>query len=329
MKRRDFTDLDNLRLLNRGNKIFHDLFLKSTHSIRQICGTEAEAKAFYRFLQNDKISEQIIKDNIINNCKSSCAEKYVVCIQDTTEINLSSHINRINKDQYIGTTNAKNKQGLGFMLHPCLVVDAWTCVPYGYADIKVWNRPLEFRSKHEREYYKLPIEEKESYKWIETSNNTKEALSDIVQGMVIVQDREGDIYEQFATIPDHKTDLLIRARTDRALPNKEKLFSCVENQPPQGIYSLDIEGKGGRKKRKASIEIRFKKVEIKRTRWANPELSPIVALYFIEAKEVKYKGAEPICWRLLTTIPIEDVQTAKMCIEWYSWRWTIEEVFKI
>lgn len=329
MKRRDFRTLDNLRLLNRGNKILQDLFLKSTHSIRQICSTEAEAKAFYRFLQNDKISEQTIKDNIIENCKSSCSGKYVVCIQDTTEINLSSHINRINKDQYIGTTNAKNNQGLGFMLHPCLVVDAWSCVPYGYADIKVWNRPLEFKSKHEREYNKLPIKEKESYKWIETSNNTKNSLSDIVKGMVIVQDREGDIYEQFATVPDGKTDLLIRARTDRTLPNKEKLFSCVKEQPSQETYSLDIEGKGGRKKRKASIEIRFKKVEIKRTKWTNSELTPTVTLYFIEAKEVKYKGENPICWRLLTTIPIEDVQTAKMCIEWYSWRWTIEEVFKI
>jgi len=37
----------------------------------------------------------------------------------------------------------------------------------------------------------------------------KSVLQDIVQGIVIVQDREGDIYEQFAVIADEKTDLLI------------------------------------------------------------------------------------------------------------------------
>ena len=49
----------------------------------------------------------------------------------------------------------------------------------------------------------------------------------------------------------------------------------------------------------------------------------------MEAKEVNYSGPDSICWRLLTTIPVYNVEIAKMCIEWYSWRWTIEEVFKI
>ena len=329
MQKREFTDLEDLRLVYRGNKILGDLFSKSVHSIRQLSANDASAKGFYRFLQNDRVSEEDIIYNLSSNCKAACSGKYVVCIQDTTEINLSSHSNRIKKDSDIGTTNAKNEKGLGFLLHPSLVLDAAECIPYGYADIKVWNRPLSFTSKFERKYNALPIEQKESYRWIEVSNNTKAALSDVVTGMVIVQDREGDIYEQFATVPDEKTDLLIRARTNRVLSDKKKLFSCLEGNKAEGTYTLGVEGKKNRKKRTAQIEIRYKEIEIHKTDGASKGAAAYIKLTVIEAKEIGYNGTDKICWRLLTTLNIADVQTAKNCIEWYSWRWTVEEVFKI
>src|SRR5690606_8524865 len=56
---------------------------------------------------------------------------------------------------------------------------------------------------------------------------------------------------------------------------------------------------------------------------------PSLCLYFIEAKEVGYNGKDKVCWRLLTTIPVENYEIANACVEWYSWRWLIEEVFKI
>jgi hypothetical protein len=329
MYKREFTDLDDLRLVYRGNKILSDLFSKSVHSIRRLSFDEASAKGFYRFLQNNRVSEEDIRDNLSANCVAACRDKYVICIQDTTEINLSSHSNRIKKDSEIGTTNAKNTRGLGFMLHPSLVLDAVTGVPYGYADVKIWNRPLAFSSKKERKYNTLPIEEKESYRWIEVSKNTKSTLSDAVLGMVIVQDREGDIYEQFAVVPDATTELLIRARTNRTLTDKTKLFDCLSTQKPKGKYEVTVDAKKNRKKRVAQIEIRYKEIEIRKTDAASKGAAATVKLNLIEAKETGYDGKDKICWRLLTTLPINDVDMAKNCIEWYSWRWTIEEVFKI
>lgn len=217
------------------------------------------------------------------------------------------------------------------MLHPSLVLDANNGIPYGYSDIKIWNRPLEFKSKIEREYNKLPIEEKESYKWIEVSKNTKNALADKVTGMVIIQDREGDIYEQFAIIPDAKTDLLIRARANRTLADKSKLFSCLSDQKAQGKYEILIDAcpKKKRPKRTAELEIRYKQIEIIKTDTSSKESPGRTQLYIIEAKEVNYNGSDSISWRLLTTVPVASLEIAKMCIEWYSWRWKIEEVFKI
>lgn len=330
MQKRDFTDLDDLRLVYRGNKILSDLFSKSVHSIRQIAIDEAATKGFYRFLQNDRVSEEDIIHNMTVNCQSACRGKYVVCIQDTTEINLSSHINRIKKDSYIGSTNAKSDKGLGFLLHPSLVVDAANCIPYGFADVKVWNRPMTFTTKHDRKYNTLPIEEKESYKWIEVSQNTKSALKDVVLGMLIVQDREGDIYEQFAVVPDQQTDLLVRARTNRTLADKTKLFDCLSDHPVKDTYTLEVNTKKERKKRTAQIEIRYKEIEICKTAAASRGTASSVKLTLIEAKEKKgYTGNDKICWRLLTTLPVQDIQEARTCIEWYSWRWMAEEVFKI
>src|SRR5699024_12305315 len=137
-----------------------------------------------------------------------------------------------------------------FFVHPSLVIDAVDGVPYGYCDVKIWNRPLEFRSKHQRQYNNLPIEEKESYKWIEASRNTQSALSDVVEGkvIVIVQVREGDMYEQFSVIPTQQTDLLIRARTDRRLADGTKLFDGLSQPTPQGAYEVQGTGNDERMK---------------------------------------------------------------------------------
>jgi hypothetical protein len=328
---REFQKLSDKRLKDRGNKMYQDLFRKSIHSVRQFSSTSSDAKGAYRFLQNENVSEENIVKNLQMNCISGCRGKFVVCIQDTSEINLSSHRQRIRHDEFIGTTNAKSDKGLGFLIHPSLVLDAQTGIPYGYSAVKIWNRSLEFKNKFERQYHKLPIEEKDSYKWIEVSKQTQETIEDVVKGMVIIQDREGDIYEQFATIPNEKTDLLIRARTNRTLNDKTKLFSCLEGSASQGEYEILVNScaKTKRKKRVAKLEVRYKEVEIKRTRGANENTPKTTKLYLVEAKEVGYTGKDKICWRILTTLPVDSITMAMNCIEWYSWRWTIEEVFKI
>ncbi len=87
----------------------------------------------------------------------------------------------------------------------------------------------------------LPIEERESYKWISSSLNTKKVLNQ-AQEIIIIQDREGDIYEQFCTVPDSRTHLLIRAKSNRVIDKENKLFEHISGQPLQGIYSIELEG---------------------------------------------------------------------------------------
>lgn len=329
MQTRHFEDLKDKRLLNRGNSILNRLFANSIYSIRQLASSDSEAKAMYRFLQNDNVSEANIVKNMSSNCVSCVGNKSVLCIQDTSEINLYNHKNRIKKDDYIGLNGTVGS--LGFLIHPSFVLDSETLIPYGFSDVKIWNRTHEEPKKdHSHQKKLLPIEEKESYKWIESSQNTKKVLENASE-IIIIQDREGDIYEQFCLVPDQRTHLLIRAKTNRILQGKQKLFEYLSNQPLQGTYTVDLEGDKRRniKKRTATIEVRFSKVTLTGNQYTNKNLPEKVTLYAIEAKEVGENIENPIHWRLLTTKKVEDFATALLCIEWYTCRWIIEEVFRI
>jgi len=123
--------------------------------------------------------------------------------------------------------------------------------------------------------------------------------------------------------------LLIRSKANRLLTNKKKLYESLSEELSQGDYTIPVETKGNRKKRSAKIEIRYKEFEIVSPGNVSKNTPKHLKIWAIEALEVGYAGTDKICWRLLTTIPVEDLDTAKSCIEWYSWRWTIEEVFKI
>ena len=316
----------------RGNNFVKSLWFSGTQSIGQLSRSNAEQKGYYRFLENESTTQEAITGSMGKLCAAAVKDRTVLIFQDTTEINLYNHKNRIRHDDSIGVTNAA-EHGLGFMLHPSLVVDAVSCFPYGYCDVHIYNRALERESKETRDkhrYKQLDIEEKESYKWIGASKAAKTVLAEAWK-KVIIQDREGDIYEQFATIPDEKTYLLIRAKSDRHLPEGGKLFNKVAACGVAGIYSIVIDGdkRKGRQKRTAHLEVRFTEVEIKNSSRTAKDIAPTVKLYCVEAKESNPAVKQPVCWRLLTTIEITTFDQAMMVIEWYSWRWMIEEVFRI
>lgn len=320
------------RLDNRGNEIIRSLFIDGSHSIRKFSKSSAAQKGNYRFLENEGTAEEVIVKSISERCAEAIKGKVVLSIQDTSEINLYNHKNRIKHDKSIGVTNAA-KNGLGFMVHPSLVVDAVNGFPYGFCHVHLFNRDLEREPKESRDkhqYKTLPIEEKESNKWLLSSKAAREVLKEAA-AVIIVQDREGDIYEQFATISNERTHLLIRAKSDRCLPEGTKLFSKVSSCDVAGTYSIKIEGdkRKGQKKRTANLEVRFTEVELKNPSRTARQAAPTVKLCCVEAREVGVAQKQRVCWRILTTLPVTTLEEALMVIEWYSWRWTIEEVFRI
>jgi len=332
MQTRHFENLNDKRLLNRSNFILNRLFSNGVHSIRQLASNDSEAKSIYRFLQNDNANESEIIKNMVSNCKRAVGSKSVLCIQDTSSISLYNHKNRLKKDQTIGMIHSKSHRsgGLGFFMHPSFIIDANTLIPYGFSDIALFNRELDQPKKGRGHSNRLiPIEKRESYKWIRSSLNTKQTL-DQAKEIIIIQDREGDIYEQFCIVPDKRTHLLIRSNANRIVNQKEKLFEHLSNTPLRGTYTTRVEGDYRRRTqtRTATMEVRFSNITINGNQYTNKNLSQKISLYAIEVKEVGNHIDKPIHWRLLTTKKVEDIETALLCIEWYTCRWLIEEVFK-
>ena len=138
--------------------------------------------------------------------------------------------------------------------------------PSGFPHIFLWNRQWDKETEYERKYKQLPIEKRESYRWIESSLKTEEVLSDAA-GITIIADREADIYEESVQVPDKKTHLLICSLQNRILyDSNEKLSEHISDSKLAGSYKSEI--RNGQKKRKpgeAVMEVRYDKVSRKQS----------------------------------------------------------------
>lgn len=69
-----------------------------------------------------------------------------------------------------------NNRDVGFLIHPTLVLNAQSGFPLGLSAIHLWSRDVEHPDKHQRGYQSLPIEQKESYKWLLSAEHSNRCL---------------------------------------------------------------------------------------------------------------------------------------------------------
>jgi hypothetical protein len=305
---------------------------KNTTILNQLAEGRASLVGYSRFLRNDKVTEDRLISSSIHQCIPLAKGRHVLVLNDTTDFNFGEHQNYLSAtDEHLGSMS--NDGDMGFYLHPGLVVDAEHGIGLGFSYIKIWNRAHETQHKRKQDYTSLPLEAKESYRWIECGLESKKNLSG-ADHLTIIADRESDIYQEFALLPDLKTDLIIRSSQDRGLEESgQKLYKMLSEAPFCGSYPLRIRTSqdGRRQGRDALMEVRFKKVKIRKpTTVKDKSLPSSVELYAIEAQEKNDQvplSEKPVCWRLLTTYTIADIKDALQIIQWYSLRWQIELLF--
>ena len=275
------------------------------------------------------MTEEKLINELTGGTAKLCKNRIVLAIQDTSEINLTSHRNRLQSDTGLGRLDDA-KGNIGFKIHPTLAVDADTLHPLGFATLNLWHRPLDMPDRHIRKHKRLTIQNKESYKWIRASNTSKDILQDAKQ-VIIVQDREGDIYDQLSTVPDSKHHLLIRSKCNRNLTDGGLLWDTLSETKSQGTYNIKVEGDKRRQinKRQATIEIKYIQTSVNRSASALGNKVPQTPLYAVEATEINSNQSNPIQWRLITTYPVTCFEDACLIVEWYSCRWLIEQIFRL
>jgi len=320
------------RLEARGTSILANLIEKGTVILNQLATNRAELVGASRFFDNDKVSVDALVQEATTRCQQNVAGLNLLAIQDTSEINYQRHAGILNQsDADLGPVG--NNRDIGFFLHPTLVLEEQNGFPLGFSHISLFNRSWEKETKEERKYKQLPITEKESYRWLDSSFRTKELLSQ-ANRVTIIADREADIYEELVTVPDERTHLIIRSLQNRCLADRsEKLFDRLASLAPVGSYQLTInQGQKKRQPREALMEVKFTRVHLARpvklSRSSYPEQVELFAIEARESDQTVPEGEEPVLWRLLTTHEITTLADAAQIIYWYSLRWLIEQLFR-
>jgi hypothetical protein len=290
--------------------------------LRQLGGNRAGEVKLGRWLANEKVTKEELTDHVVDKTRQAVRDRHVLAIQDTTEVNYQAHAERVSG---LGVV-AKGK-GVGFLLHPMLVVDAEEEVCLGLSSIKSWIR--EERSSKDR---KRLIEAKESYCWLETVEASREVLSE-ARLITVIADREGDIYEAWIRIPDARTYFLTRACQDRRLEGGGLLFSYVKKLPVSGTYELEVKKVVGKRSAHcAKLEIRFGEAVIRKPYDCTDKGAPQqVKLSVVDVKELPETvvGREaPIHWCLLTTHEVKTRKEALRIVSWYTQRWYVEQLFR-
>ena len=291
-------------------------------SLRRLGGDRAGEVRFGRFVGNEGVTRGELVEGVCAGVSGRVAGLHVLAIEDTTELNYQAHAGR--QKGVVG--NGKDQ---GFFLHPLLAADADGGACLGLAHIHLWAR-TEAASA---DYRSLPIEEKESYRWIETVEIGKGRLA-AAGKVTLVADREADIYAWLARVPDGRTEVLVRACRDRCLVSSgETLFAWPSGLPVQGSYWLGVPARAGqRTAHDARMHVRHSAVTLRRPhKCADPGAPPEITLWAVEVREdpaTVADGEEPVHWRLLTTHPVESLEMACRCVGWYCLRWLIEQLFR-
>lgn len=289
-------------------------------NLPQACATRAQIKAAYRLLENPKVTmEEILASHRRSTVERMRAHKVVLCAQDTTSLNYSTH----QDTEGLGAIGTNSGGAQGLIVHDTLALSAHSGVALGVLDVQVWARDPKKLRRGSR-----TIEQKESVKWLKSYEAACRVKAELAEKVTVVSvgDREADVYELFALAHERKNGahLLVRSMNDRRTTgDDDSLWVQLAAAPVAGYQEVEISARPGRKARVARLAIRFADVTLRAPR-DKTRLGDI-PVHIIEAREVGApRRTEPLHWRLLTTLPVNNLHDAALRLRWYGLRWQIE-----
>jgi hypothetical protein len=336
-------ELGDGRLTQRLVQIVCDQATQPQGSYAQAAaGQRHQLKGYYRFLNNERSKlnlKSLLQTHRTQTIRRMKQERIALLVQDTTDLNFSTRSQCEGLGQ-IGTnqTGAKSR---GLCLHSSLALNE-NGLPLGVVQLQGYA-PESAQGKHRSR----PIEEKESYRWLQGFEEAMEIASLLPDTRVIsTADREADMFELFdfrRRQTGKKAELLIRAKNDRCLEETEqKLFAELAAAPLAKIARITVPrqrkhlskpsepGRPGLQAREAKVEIRFKEVMLSAPNTAQTRHLQPIRIWAIYLREKNPPaGAAALEWLLLTTIEVRSKKQALKLIRLYCRRWRIEEWHRV
>jgi len=330
------------RLKTRFRKLLGCLSEKIGAALPVACQDWAATKAAYRFLSNSRVNESIILAGHFAATKLRIATTKgpILILHDTTEFSFQrEHPEAIGKTRVIpnGRIGSGTFTKCGLLMHSSLAITT-AGKPLGLTAIKFWTRKkfkgtnaLQGRgtggSKHTLNLARVPIEQKESVRWLENLQQTTQLVTP--DRCIHIGDRECDIYELFCLAKTENSHFLVRTCVDRlAGTGKTTVGRKMKRVPVQGTLQIEVLD-AKRRPTKVTLQLRYSKMTV-RPPIGKHQVYPPLSLTVIHAWENKKPtGRVPICWKLLTDLTVDTLESASEKVHWYSQRWKIETFHKV
>jgi hypothetical protein len=311
------------RLKQRLYQIAKDFAGCSQGPIPERCGTKARTMGAYRFFQNPKVSMDVLLTAHTEATIDRIRQHRIVLVpQDTTSLNYSTHPMK----EGLGPIGTKRSEAVGLLLHDTMAFTEQG-TPLGILDAQAWARDPNDKGKRERRK-SLPIEQKESRKWLRSFRKVAEVQKVCpTTKLISIGDRESDVYELFleATQDPNGPGLLVRLNRSAARKvGGVPLWEYMGKRRVDGTISLHVPRSGSRQARDTVLDVRFAEVELKPPKRLKRH-GPIRAWVVYVREQRKYVAdGSPIEWMLLTTVEVRTFEDAQQRVQWYGRRWGIE-----
>jgi hypothetical protein len=290
------------------------------------CGSAGRQAAHRLFEHKDTTVEKLLAGHIAQTAVRCWEYDLVLAIQDTTSFEYNGH----KAKQGLGPTN-DSPNGRGLFAHTVWAVSP-EGLPLGTLHVQMWVRDAaEAGSRHQRRQ-RTP-DEKESHKW-RTGLAGMEAALPPDQAVLLIQDREGDVFDFLAAPRRANTHLLIRANQPRAVTvtapdgtgasERSTLFAAVAGAPAGGTLAVRIGRRPGQPEREATVTVRWREMAIQA-----PQRKGVARqeqrVWVVQAREEQPpQGVEAVEWVLIVTRPVLTSAQACQMVRYYSRRWGIE-----
>lgn len=329
-------NLGDRRLNNRLIRIIEALGLAPGRTIPQSFQSRGEIKACYNFFGNDLVSDEKLLVPHIEKTKERIREYPIVLLpSDTSDLNYTT------KKAMDGKERLDNKQN-GLWIHSTIAVTPER-LTLGIVDANFWHRQQKVAEKDSESRTardKAPIEEKESYRWLQSYLKACEIAREAPETQIInITDREGDIVEVFeASLEQAKQGsfayFIVRSQYDRLLEEKDeedneikkKLRQRLKETASLGEVEFTITPTEKRKGRKVKQQIKAVAVTLKPV---NKKSRKVKVNAVMAIEENPPEGEEPLIWVFITNLPINNFDDVCKIISYYLCRWEIELFFKV
>lgn len=326
------------RLGRRFRKFVGQLATRLGQPIPLACRDWTNTKAAYRFLSNGRVNEGAILAGHFQATRErfEAAAGPVLVLHDTTEFTYSRE--SVEAIGILHRSHARTgKDGrprlhtvCGILMHSSLAVTT-EGLPLGLAAIKFWTRS-KFKGtnalKRKVNPTRVPIEAKESIRWLENLQQSTELLGEPSR-CIHIGDRESDIYELFSLAQDKGTKFLIRTCVDRlAGDGQHTIAAAMRRIKVKVIHEVDVrDGKGTVSK--ATVKVKYHRLQVHPPVGKQKKYPPLrlTVIHAQEASTPRDRGK--IDWKLITNLSIRSRKDALEKLTWYAMRWKIETFHKI